>query len=291
MNNKIKQQVASLDCFAHPTDITPLDGGLTNVNVLVTDGDSKYVVRLGADIPEHGVMRWNELALSNAASYGGFSPKVVHHEPGVLVLEFIEAKTFTEADVQNPEILPRVIDFIRQVHLDLSKHLAQPVLAFWPYHVNRTYVKRLMTDGSVYKAALPEMLVQNDRLEAATGKIDMVITHNDLLAANILDDGKRLWLIDWEYGGFSSPLFDLAGLASNNGLSEQQERAMINQYFDSDDSTRWRSYNALKCSSLLRETLWSMTSEIHSTLDVDYAGYTAENMEKFKQALSGFNQL
>ena len=89
MNNKIKQQVASLDCFAHPTDITPLDGGLTNVNVLVTDGDSKYVVRLGADIPEHGVMRWNELALSNAASYGGFSPKVVHHEPGVLVLEFI----------------------------------------------------------------------------------------------------------------------------------------------------------------------------------------------------------
>lgn len=291
MNNEIKQQVAALDCFKNPCDITPLDGGLTNVNVMVTDSQSKYVVRLGADIPEHGVMRWNELALSRAASNAGFSPKVFHHEPGVLVLEFIEAKTYTEADVQDPATLPRVIDFIRQVHLGLSKHLTQPALAFWPYHVNRTYVARLKADESAYKTELPEMLLHNSRLEAATGKIDMVITHNDLLAANILDDGKRLWLIDWEYGGFNSPLFDLAGLASNNDLSVQQERAMINQYFDSDDNSLWRSYNALKCSSLMRETLWSMTSEIHSTLDVDYASYTAENMEKLTRALSDFDQL
>ena len=73
---------------------------------------------------------------------------------------------------------------------------------------------------------------EQDRLEAATGPVELVIGHNDLLAANILDDENRLWLIDWEYGGFNTPLFDLAGLAGNNGLSEAQERAMLERYFE-----------------------------------------------------------
>ena len=54
---------------------------------------------------------------------------------------------------------------------------------------------------------------QLEVLEIATGPVELVVGHNDLLAANILDDGDQLWLIDWEYGGFNTPLFDLAGLA------------------------------------------------------------------------------
>jgi thiamine kinase-like enzyme len=98
-------------------------------------------------------------------------------------------------------------------------------------------------------------------------------------------------LIDWEYGGFTSPLFDLAGLASNNGLSETQERMMLAQYFDQDADAQWRGYCAFKCSSLMRETLWSMTSEIHSDIDADYRAYTAENMDKLTSALAEFFQI
>lgn len=291
MNNNIKQQVMALDCFDDPQEITPLSGGLTNVNLLVSDGANKYVVRLGADIPEHGVMRWNELALSKAASRAGFSPKVIYHEPGVLVLEFINAKTFDETDVRKPENLTRIIELMQQVHSTLGTHLEQPALAFWPYHVNRTYIARLEADRSTHQKSLSEMRKQNDRLEAATGQIELVIGHNDLLAANFLDDGNRLWLIDWEYGGFNSPMFDLAGLASNNGLSEPEERSMLERYFGKGADTRWRSYSAIKCSSLMRETLWSMTSEIHSKLDVDYASYTNENREKFNAEIAKFDQL
>lgn len=286
----IIRKVASLGCFENPQDITLLGGGLTNVNVLVHDAGKKYVVRLGADIPEHGVMRWNELALSNAASDAGFAPQVVHHEEGVLVLDFIASKTFDENDVRDPANLTRIVSLIAQVHRELGGHLAQPALAFWPYHVNRTYIANLKSDRSRHQSALPNLHLQNEKLEAATGRIDMVIGHNDLLAANILDDGTKLWLIDWEYGGFNSPLFDLAGLASNNGLSEQQERAMLEQYFEADPNPYWRSYSAMKCASLMRETLWSMTSEIHSKLDEDYAAYTTENMNKLTAALADFEQ-
>lgn len=291
MKNEIVAQINSLGCFQDPQDLTPLSGGLTNVNVLVQDQGRKYVVRLGADIPEHGVMRWNELAISNAASSAGFSPNVMHHEPGVLVFDFIEGETYDEADVRDPARLEQIVGFIADMHRRLDRHLSQPVLAFWPFQVNRTYIARLTSDASTHLPALPDLLALNERLEAAVGQVDLVVGHNDLLAANFLDDGNRLWLIDWEYGGLNSPLFDLAGLASNNGLSEHLERGMLAQYFGSDNDAQWRPYSAMKCCSLLRETLWSMTSEIHSDLDADYAQYTSENMEKLNSALTNFDQI
>ena len=220
MTHDAIHRAASLPCFTDPQDIEPLGGGITNVNLTVRDGDRMFVVRLGADIEEHGVMRWNELALSQAAAKAGFSPNVIHHEPGVLVLDFLKASTFEEADVRNEDNLPRIIDMIARVHRNLGAQLTKPVLAFWPFQVNRTYITRLAAAGSTHNALLPELQAKSDRLEVAVGQVDLVLGHNDLLAANILDDGDRLWLIDWEYGGFNSPLFDLAGLASNNGLSE-----------------------------------------------------------------------
>ncbi|WP_370268391.1 phosphotransferase [Nioella sp.] len=283
------ERAAALGCFSNPTDITPLGGGITNVNLRVTDGGAHYVVRLGDDIPEHGVMRWNELVLSRAAHALGVSPRVVHHEPGALVLDFLNARTFAEEDVRDPANLPGIIELVGRVHRGLGAHLTSPILTFWPFQVNQTYMTRLVADGSAHASRLPEFQHAQERLIAATGPVELVIGHNDLLAANILDDGSKLWLIDWEYGGFNTPLFDLAGLAGNNGLSETQERDMLRQYFGEDPDQRWRAYQAMKCASLMRETLWSMTSEIHSEIDFDYAAYTAENIERLNASLSDFN--
>ena len=283
------ERARALSCFANPTEIEPLGGGITNVNLRVRDGDRQYVVRLGDDIPEHGVLRWNELALSHAANAAGFSPAVVHHEPGVLVLEFIDAQTYDEAAVRDPANLPRIIDLIARVHHGLGGYLTTPVLTFWPFQVIRTYAKRLEAEGSSHTRALSGLMKDAQTLEDATGQVDLVIGHNDLLAANIMDDGEKLWLIDWEYGGFNTPLFDLAGLAGNNGLSEAQEHEMLTQYFGARAEAQWRPYQAMKCASLMRETLWSMTSEIHSDLDFDYAAYTVENTERLTAALQDFH--
>lgn len=288
MSKAAISKAEQLTCFDNPTQIEPLGGGITNINLRVTDGNRRFVVRLGADIPEHGVLRWNELAISRAAEAAGISPAVHHHEPGVLVLEFLEAQTYSEASVRDAKNLPRIIDLMRTAHLGLATHLTMPVLTFWPFQVNRTYITRLRAEGSSHTSAMPKILNDLSILEAATGPVTLVIGHNDMLAANILDDGQKLWLIDWEYGGFNTPLFDLAGLAGNNGLSETQERTMLEQYFETPADSCWRPYQAMKCASLMRETLWSMTSEIHSELDFDYPAYTAENMDRLANALQDF---
>ena len=136
-----------------------------------------------------------------------------------------------------------------------------------------------------------EMCIR-DRLEQAAGPFDMVFGHNDLLAANLLDDGDRLWLIDWEYAGFNTPLFDLGGVASNNELDEADERWLLDAYFETavtDDL--WKRYQAMKTASLLRETLWSMISELHSSIDFDYAQYTRDNLSRYDQSYQEFQTL
>ena len=285
-------RAAALPCFTAPESAEAVGGGITNVNVRVRDQGRDWLVRLGDDIPVHGVLRWNELAISRAAHAAGISPAIHYHAPGALVLAFIEAKTYAAADVADPANLPKIIDLVKRTHTEVPAHLRGPVLTFWVFHVLLDYAATLRADGSAHTSRLGGLLATASDLERAVGPVTLVLGHNDLLAANILDDGDRLWLIDWEYGGFNAPLFDLGGLVTNNGLTEAQERGMLEQYFEAPASDAlWRSYSAMKCASLMRETMWSMVSEIHSAIDFDYSGYTAENLARLEAALGDFRNM
>ncbi len=267
----------------------PLTGGITNLNYKVTDNSGSYVVRVGDDIPLHQVMRFNELSANKAAHAAGLSPAVVHASGDLTVLEFIESRTLTEEDVRHSDMLPRVLELLKACHTEVPKHLRGPSLVFWVFHVIRDYAATLTERGSAHAGLIPELVQTGNTLEAKAGPYDMVFGHNDLLCGNFLDDGNRLWLIDFDYAGFNSPLFDLGGLASNNGLTPGQEDWVLETYFETPvtDDLRHR-YTAMKCASLLRETMWSMVSEITSDIDFDYAAYTAENLARFRAALTEF---
>lgn len=283
------QKALSLPCWNAPENPRPLGGGITNINLRLTDQGRDYVVRLGQDIPEHGVMRFNELAISRAAHAANLSPAVHYAESGAMVLDFIDAEPLTEADVRDPDSLIEIVKLVSRVHHDVAPHLRGAVLTFWVFHVVRDYAATLYDFGSPYQALLPELMDQAKRMEQAVGPVELVLGHNDLLPANILREENRLWLIDWEYGGFNSPLFDLGGLATNNGLNEKAERNMLTAYFGATpDAALMYRYAAMKCASLLRETMWSMVSEKTSEIDFDYASYTAENLSRYRRAYADF---
>lgn len=165
-------------------------------------------------------------------------------------------------------------------------------MIFWVFQVIRDYANTLREGDSAYLGQLKGLLQRAEKLESAAGPYSIVFGHNDLLAANLLDDGKKLWLIDWDYAGFNSPLFDLGGLASNNSLSPERETALLEAYFEVTlNEPLWRRYQAMKCASLLRETMWSMVSEIHSTIGFDYRAYTAENRARFEAAYAAFQEI
>ncbi|WP_425079644.1 phosphotransferase [Ruegeria denitrificans] len=282
-------RIRALPIWQGEIEATPLTGGITNVNYKVTDSSGSYVVRVGDDIPLHQVMRFNELAASKAANAAGLSPAVLHSSGDLTVLEFIESRTLTEEDVRHPNMLPRVLELVKACHVEVPKHLRGPSLVFWVFHVIRDYAATLTGNDSAHAKLIPDLIDVGSLLEREAGPYDIVFGHNDLLCGNFLDDGNRLWLIDFDYAGFNSPLFDLGGLASNNGLSPEQEDWVLESYFETpvNDNLRHR-YTAMKCASLLRETMWSMVSEITSDIDFDYAAYTAENLARFRAALTDF---
>ena len=286
-----EDRIHALGIWQGPIEIVPITGGITNRNYLVRDRAVRRVVRLGEDIPIHHISRQNELAASQAAHAAGLSPEVIHHAPGVLVLDYIESKALTPEDIRHPEMLERVIPLVRACHHDIAREFRGAAAIFWVFHVIRDYIANLESANSRYRQLFPDLLAKAEKLEAAGGPFEIAFGHNDMLAANFLDDGKRLWLIDWDYAGFNTPLFDLGGLASNSEFSEAAERSMLETYYRMPlTEDLWRRYQAMKCASLLRETLWSMVSEIHSTIDFDYAGYTAENLARFERANDAFEQ-
>ncbi len=282
------ERVLALPIWQGRVTAQPLDDGLTNVNFRVEDAHRRAVVRIGSDIPVHQVMRFNELAASRAAHAAGISPAVIHAEPGILVLDWIDGPMLTAADVRAPGMCARVLHLLARAHRDMPRHLRGPVLAFWVFHVIRDYAATL-ADGR-HAPDLAGYLATAELLEAAVGPVDLVFGHNDLLPANLIDDGKRLWLIDWDYAGFNSPLFDLGGLAANNSLSPEQESEMLCLYFGSPpDAALWRRYRAMKAAAALREAMWSMVSETHSDLAVDFAVYTETTLAAYRAASAEFN--
>ena len=277
--NKIK----SLPIWKNLENIEPLEGGITNLNFLVSDSGSKSVVRLGSDIPEHLVYRSNEIIVSEAAYQIGVSPKLIYNEPGVLVLEFIESKTLEPKTVR--ENLNKIVPIIRKIHDEIPNKLSGQPQIFWVFYVIKYYSNYLLNNNSSHISLIPSLLKKAEKLEKLSSPREIVFGHNDLLAANFLDDGSKIWVVDWEYGGFNDPLFDIGGLSSNNDLDENLENEVLEMYFKEKPSKDLIiKYNAMKTASLLRETMWSMVSEITSKIEFNYAEYTSDNLKKFEKS-------
>ncbi|MEZ5931894.1 MAG: choline/ethanolamine kinase family protein [Alphaproteobacteria bacterium] len=281
-------RVRDLPIWRGKIDIEPLAGGLSNESFKVTDGDKAYVVRFGKDFPFHHVSREREAMTTEAAARAGLAPALVHAGPGVLVLDYIDGRTFEAKDVIGD--IPRIADLIRRYHLTMPSEVSGPGFMFWPFHVIRDYAHTLQAGGSRMVPELPGFLALADELERVQMPLPIVFGHNDLLPGNLLDDGRRLWLIDFEYGGFSTAMFDLAGLASNAGFDQEQAALLLALYFGRQPETALiRSHAAMQCASLLREAMWSMVSELYlEAPGADYVAYTGENLDKLDAALDSY---
>ena len=290
--SKLEERVAALPCWSSPVTPQVLGGGITNTNFTVKHEGEKFVVRVGDDIPVHGVMRFHERAAGQAAFECGISPEIIYTEPGFLVMRFIEGKTLTQEDVIQESYLKRIIPLLQQCHHGVASHIRGPILFFWVFHVIRDYSATLKDNNSRMIPHLPGYIELASELEEVVGRMQPVFGHNDLLPANIIDDGQKLWLIDWDYAGFTSPLFDLSNLASNNLLTPKQESWLLEEYFQQPVNNHLlQRYHAMKCASLLREAMWSMVSEIFSKLDFDYVAYTDENLQRFQTALDIYRSM
>ena len=299
LNLSQEDLIRALPCWKGIKTIAPLHGGLSNESHLVSDRDERFVVRFGKDYPFHHVERAREIMTARAAYEAGFAPMVHYSAPGVMVSAFIDGKTLTGADVRND--MPRIAALIRDFHDGMAAHVSGAGFMFWVFHVIRDYARTLSAHKGAWAGKLEGHVALANELEAVQVPMPIVFGHNDLLPANFIDDGKRLWLIDFEYAGFSTAMFDIAGVAANADMSGSEAEDFLTTYFAKGASGMavqhftatdlLRSFSAMQCAATLREAMWAMVSQVHlNTPGVDFNAYANENLARLDRALENYRR-
>lgn len=281
-------RVRGLAVWKNLKSVETLKGGVSNASFTVEDQAGRFVVRVGEDYPFHQVCRTREAIASKAAFDAGLSPEVLHIEKGLMVVRHIDATTYKEADVRaNSEAC---VAMIMRCHREMGKRVGGQGAIFWVFQILRDYAATLKSAQHSRLAEIPRWMHIVDGLEAAQVPLPIIFGHHDLLPTNFMDDGKRLWLIDWEYGAFGTAMFDLANIAAANSFDENLENQMLHQYFgNAPDLATLRAYYAMKVAAALREAMWGMISELYlKAPGVDYVAYAAEYLGRFESILKNY---
>jgi len=277
--------IRALPVWKGPIEVEPLGGGLTNLNYLVTEAGRRFAVRAGVDDPVLGISRRNEAACVHAAADLGIAPEVVYQSQGVMVCEFLDATPLSPELLADHDRIRRVAELLRRVHSagpEVSGHLQY----FSPFQVARTYMSTARDAGLPLPCDEAALAAEVADLERRISPFQPTFCHNDLMPANLLDAGDRVWLIDWEYAGIGHRLFDLAGLSSNGEFSPEQDASLLAGYGLDGDGDAAAQFRVMRAMAPLREWLWAVIQRDQAKIDFDYDQYRDDNYRRYRAALA-----
>jgi thiamine kinase-like enzyme len=265
--------------------IERVSGGISNHNFVVRAGEASYFARMCQPHSILGIDRRNEVVCHELASGLGIAPQLIHHEEGLLVTRFIDGKTLEPADVRETAMMACLGSLLGKLH-GAWDDLTGEILYFCPFQTVRTYARSALRLNASVPTDLGGLLDDLRQLSRRIAPFRPSLCHNDLLPANLIDDGARLWLVDWEYAGAGHPLFDLANASANAGLADDQDRVLLEAYRGHSDQRDLEELRIFKTVSLLREALWAMIQSVGSDIDFDYRAYAADHLTAFREARS-----
>ena len=260
---RIEDSIRALPIWQGEPVLEPLIGGLQNTSYTVTDEAGTRVVRLGFDNSHLGTVQTSVLTCARAAAEIGISPPITYYEPNLFVMDFIPGRTLTEDEIADPAMVGRIIDELLAPLHGSSHAVRDPAIYFDSFLCVRNHAVYGLETGSPYCSRIPEVIEVIDKIEPVVATYRPVFCHNDMAHANImLDCDDRLWLIDWDFGGFSHPMRDIAELCAYAVSDEALDRFVIERSLGRiDDATmtqRLREHRAFKLASYLRQFTWAI---------------------------------
>jgi thiamine kinase-like enzyme len=279
-----------LACLAgRSVAVSDLPGGLTNRNLRVTTTDDgpplDVVVRCSHGDPALlGIDRDAEHANTVAAAAAGVGAPVVEYRPdlGILVIGFLEGRTLQDADFADPGVLRRAASACRRLH-------AGPAFTgtFDMFARQASYLATVREHGF----ALPPSY--DDHADAwadvrralAASPRPGVPCNNDLLAANFVDDGHAVRLIDYEYSGTGDACFELGNTSTECGFTPEQTEAWTAAYFGDPTPADLARVRVQALCSEYGWSLWGFIQAATSPVDFDFHGW---GMERYEKAVATF---
>jgi thiamine kinase-like enzyme len=157
------------------------------------------------------------------------------------------------------------------------------------FRLSERYLALVDERGIAIPAGYREHLDRIPRIEAALAvhPLATVPCHNDLLADNYLDDGERLWLVDWEYSGNNDPAFELGNTCQELGYDDDAVGQLCAAYFGEASPALLARMRLQMIMSDVGWTLWAAIQARISTIDYDFTGWAEERWARAAAAVDG----
>ncbi len=269
-----------------PRTVEELSGGLTNQNLKVVTPTGEYVVRLArSDSSLLGIDRDAESYNTKAAEASGAGAPFVDYRPdlGALVIGYVGGHSYVNEDLRAPGALPRLAAVMRMLHggprfsTDFDMFVRQPTYL-------RTCVSRGFTMPDDYVTYGADFLRIQGALDSRP--LPTVPCNNDLLAGNIVDDGERLWLIDYDYAGNNDAYFELGNSWTECELDEDHLTELVTAYVGHEDPALIARARLQATVSRYGWSLWGFIQAATNDDDFDFYGW---GQERFDKAVADFN--
>ncbi len=265
------------------TSIVELSGGLTNRNFLVETPDTKYVARISSNSSSLlSIDRGSEFTNSTIAGKGGVGAEVLDYLPGegLLLISYIKGKTYDAHDVGRN--LPRIATSLRKLHsLDSFDH------EFNMFQTQKNYLAIVQQQGfripSGYLDFAP--LVANIKQAFEVLFEGLVPCNNDLLPGNFIDDGEKIWLIDYEYSGNNDACFEIGNVWAEAFLPLDSLEELVTAYYGTYRPEKIARAWLWALVAKYGWTLWASIQDSVSEIDFDFWDW---GMSKYELAKSEF---
>ena len=272
-----------VDILRGRTEISELSGGLTNRNLKVSTPSGTYVARVSSnDSQLLEIDRQSEFENSKLAAEVAIAAPVYDYVPGggLLVIGYLPGKTFDSSDVKNN--LPRIAESCRTLHS------ARPFLReFNMFSVQKNYLKIVNDRGFRKPDKYDDYQKYADILSKAFAATNtgLVPCNNDLLPANFIDDGSKIWIIDYEYSGNNDPCFELGNIWAEAYLEIDALHELVTAYYGEERPDKFARAWLYSVFAKYGWTLWGAIQDSMSDLEFDFWEWA---MRKYEGAQSDF---
>ncbi|CAB4710391.1 unannotated protein [freshwater metagenome] len=235
------------------TSIAELSGGLTNRNFLIDTPEGRYVARMSSNSSSLlSIDRNSEFVNSTIAGKGRVGAEVLEYLPGegLLLISYIQGKTYSASDVAAN--LSRIATSLRGLHsLNHFDH------EFNMFATQKNYLSIVQDQGFRMPEGYLDFSPIITEIKRAFAVLfeGLVPCNNDLLPGNFIDDGEKIWLIDYEYSGNNDACFELGNIWAEAFLPLEALEELVAAY-----------YGGYRPDKVARAWLWALVGKYGWTL-------------------------
>ena len=283
------EQIAGFEHLAAGDYSVQRLGGLTNLVFRIDVGSDRYVLRIPGKGTEEYIDRKVELHNARVAARAGVSAEVIHadSDSGILLMRHIDdSVTMTAQEFARREGSPaRAGRALKQMH-DCGEAFE---FRFELFAMIDDYLKILDERKAELPPGYARVVESAAPVRAALQRHPATLApcHCDPLCENFLDDGERMWIVDWEYSGMNDPLWDLGDLSVEAGFTPEQDAEMMRAYCGREplpaEIGRMVIYQAM-CDLLW--TLWGLIQHSDGNPVEDFWAYSVGRFERCKALMA-----